>query len=547
MLRYLRARNFALIDNLELQFERGFNLLSGETGAGKSIVVDALALLGGAKASTETIRSGESRGTVEAVFEADLAADLEKLGLESENGEVIIKREISVDGRNRVFINNQPTTVSALKQLAPALLDIHGQHEQQTLLDAANQLDLVDVFAEAVGTAARVAQLHADIRRTAVRIEELAAEHGRKLERLDLLTFQLDEIQKANPRPGETEQAKERLAIVSNATKLVDATTRAYEILYESEASVTTALAQVQRILRDAAQHDKRLEPLVGQVQSAVILVQDLAYGLRDYPGNIDIDPKELEQLQLRLAELERLHRKYGPDLPGHMAKLNEEVDSIGLTETQKEELQQNLEKLTEEYRKAAAALSRQRRSASRKLEKLVAAELKGLAMPNARFEVSWEDVSPGGADGIDKVEFRISANPGEEPRPLDRIASGGELSRIMLALRTVLTDDAPGKTLIFDEVDAGIGGKAAETVGLRLHALSGRYQILCVTHLAQIAACADHQYRIEKQVLGGRTVTRVEPLTGENRIDELARMMTGSHITDSARQHIREMLEARK
>jgi DNA repair protein RecN (Recombination protein N) len=544
MLRYLRVRNFALIDHLELHFENAFNLLSGETGAGKSLIVDALGLLAGSKASSDAIRSGESRAVVEAVFDADLAAELERLGLDTEGPEVIIKREISNDGRNRVYINNQPSSLAALKELAPALLDIHGQHEQQTLLDPSSQLTLIDAFAGAEDLSAKVRHLDGEIQKTETRLAELDADHARKVERLDLLTFQRDEIQKINPKPSETEAARERLDVLQHASKLLDAATRGYEALYDSETSVSTVLAQTQRALRDAAQFDKRLESLAGQTESARIQIQDIAHGLRDYSARVEADPQELERLQSRLSELERLHRKYGPDLLAHLDKVNREVDSIGLAETEKVTINKELVALREQYDKAAAALSKKRRAASKKLETQVVKELQSLAMPNVRFEIRWSEVNPGRARGIDRAELVISANPGEELRPLEKIASGGELSRVMLALRTVLVVDESEKTLVFDEVDAGIGGKAAETVGKKLQDLSRRYQVLCVTHLAQIAACADHQYRIEKRVVGGRTVTRVEALTGDERIDELARMMSGSRVTDAARQHIKEMLK---
>jgi DNA repair protein RecN (Recombination protein N) len=546
MLRYLRVRNFALIDHLELHFENAFNLLSGETGAGKSLIVDALGLLAGSKASSDAIRTGESRAVVEAVFDADLAEELDRLGLDSEGPEVIIKREISNDGRNRVYINNQPSSLAALKELAPALLDIHGQHEQQTLLDPSSQLTLIDAFAGAEELAAKVRHLDGEIQKTETRLAELDADHARKVERLDLLSFQRDEIQKANPKAGEGEAARQQLDVLLHTSKLLEAATRGYEALYDSETSVSSVLAQTQRALRDATQYDARLEPLASQAESARIQIQDLAHGLRDYAARVEADPQELERLQSRLSELERLHRKYGPDLLAHLDKVNREVDSIGLAETEKVTINKELVALREQYDKAASTLSKKRRAASRKLETQVVRELQSLAMPNVRFEVRWSDVKPGRARGIDHADLLISANPGEDLRPLEKIASGGELSRVMLALRTVLVVDESEKTLVFDEVDAGIGGKAAETVGKKLQDLSKRYQVLCVTHLAQIAAFADHQYRIEKRVVSGRTVTRVEALTGEERVDELARMMSGSRVTDAARQHIKEMLGKR-
>lgn len=547
MLRFLRVRNFALIDQLEIHFENAFNLLSGETGAGKSIIVDALSLVAGSKASADTIRTGETRAVVEAVFEAGIGPQLERLGLDANGDEIVVRREISTDGRNRVFINSQPSTLSALKDLAPSLLDIHGQHEQQTLLDSSSQLALIDACAGASDLAVEVRRLHDAIRKTEEELVSLLSDHARKVERLDLIQFQRDEIQKANPKRGETEAAQQQLAILSHATKLLDAANRGYELLYDSDTSISSILSQTSRTLRDAAQHDARLEPLASQTESARIQVQEIASGLRDYAARIEADPQELERVQSRLAELERLHRKYGPDLLAHLDKLNREMDSLGLTEEQKDKLLQRVAALRADYDKAAGTLSRKRRAASEKLARRIVEQLKSLAMPHARFEVRWSDVAPGGPEGLDSAEFAISANPGEDLRPLAKVASGGELSRIMLALRTVLVVDESAKTLVFDEVDAGVGGKAAETVGQKLQELSRRYQILCVTHLPQIAACADHHFRIEKTVQEGRTVTRVESLGDEARVDELVRMMSGSRVSDAARQHIREMLAARR
>jgi DNA repair protein RecN (Recombination protein N) len=547
MLRFLRVRNFALIDQLELHFKAGFNLLSGETGAGKSIIVDALGLLAGSKASAEMVRSGENRAIVEAVFEVDMRTELDRLGLDSEENDVIIRREISSDERNRVYINNQPTTVSALRDLAPSLLDIHGQHEQQTLLDSSSQLALIDAFAGSANTASDVRSLFASVQETETELTAVKAEHAQKLEKLDLLSFQHDEIQKANPKPGETEQIRTKLNVLANAGKLLDAAARGYEALYESESSVLTNIAQTQRALREAAQHDERLHPIVEQIETARISIQDVAYALRDYVDHVDADPQELERVQTRLAELERLHRKYGPDLLEHLHKVRREMDSIGLTETKKDELKEKLSRLQSEYAQAAAKLSQKRRAASKDLETAVERELRSLSMPQARFTIAWTDVSPGRASGVDRPELLISANPGEEPRPIEKIASGGELSRVMLALRTVLAIDSTEKTLVFDEVDAGIGGKAAETVGRKLKELSSRYQVLCVTHLAQIAAYADQQYRIEKHLSDGRSVTRVEALSGDDRVEELVRMISGSRVTEAARQHVKELLAPHK
>jgi DNA repair protein RecN (Recombination protein N) len=543
MLRSLRVRNFALIDQLELHFEEGFNLLSGETGAGKSIIVDALGLLAGSKASGEMIRSGETRAVVEAVFETDLRDVLDRQGVDAEDDQIIIRREISADDRNRVYINNQPSTVGVLRAVGPLLLDIHGQHEQQTLLDRSSQLSLIDAFAESAMDTSLVRNLFNSIQVAEAELAALTAEHARRIERLDLLTFQHDELRKADPQPGETEHVRNRLAILANAGKLLDVAVRGFETLYESEGAVLSSIVQVHRAVRDAAQHDARLAPVAEQLDAARISLQDVAYALRDYTNQVDADPQELEQVQARLAELERLHRKYGSDLLEYAQKIRREMDSIGLTEIKKDELQGKISELNVQYANAAALLSKKRRSGSKKLEDAVQRELRSLAMPQARFAIMWTDVSPGRESGIDRPELLVSANPGEDLRPLDHVASGGELSRVMLALRTVLSVDASQHTLIFDEIDAGIGGKTAETVGQKLRELSSKYQILCVTHLAQIAAFADHHYRIEKVIADDRSVTRVEPLAGEARIEELVRMMSGSRVTAAAREHVKELL----
>jgi DNA repair protein RecN (Recombination protein N) len=547
MLRLLRVRNFALIDELELQFSNGFNLLSGETGAGKSLIVDALGLAAGAKASAGMVRSGESRAIVEAVFEytgeSGVDAELDRLGLDTGDGELVVRREVSADERNRVFLNSQPSTVGALRELAASLVDIHGQHEQQTLLDGARQLALIDAFAGSTAEAERVRALDADLRAARAELAALESESRLKAERLDFMTFQRDEIQKASPKPGETDEARARLEVLAHAGKLLDAAARGYQLLYESETSAASALAQTLRGLRDAASHDARLAPLVEQCDAARILVQETAHALRDYAANTETDPGEMDRLQSRLADLERLHRKYGPDLIAHLNKVSVEIDSLNQSESRREDLDRRIAALQREYDAAAKALSGKRRPATARLETQVERELKSLAMPHARFRVAWKDVTPGGANGFERAELLIAANPGEEPRPLERVASGGELSRVMLALRTVLTGERGGKTLIFDEVDAGIGGEAAETVGRKLKDLASGYQVLCVTHLAQIAAYANRQYRIEKRVTNGRAVTRVEALSGDDRVEELARMMSGSRVTEAARAHIKQLL----
>jgi DNA repair protein RecN (Recombination protein N) len=544
MLRLLRVRNFALIDQLELEFEPGFNLLSGETGAGKSLVVDALALLAGGKATTDVIRRGENKAIIEAVFEASARIDLEPIGIDAENGELVLRREIAADNRNRVYINSQPSTVAALRALAPDLLDIHGQHEQQTLLLTSTQLALIDRVAEAAVLRDRVRTLYDAIEALEDELAKLETAESEVLQRTDLLRFQRGEIERTNPLAEETDHLREQVEILEHSGRLLETATASYQSLYEAEASVLSLLAAVERSLHDAEAHDSRLTGIAEQSATARALVEDMAYSLRDYLQKIDVDPGGLEHLQARLAELERLHRKYGPDLRAHLEKVIQELDNIGLTETKKAEIEERLASLRKDFRDAAAQLSRSRRTCSANLEKSVTSELRSLAMPAAEFLIGWTTVDPPRATGLDLPRLMLAPNPGEDPALLAQVASGGELSRVMLALRTVMADDGGGKSLVFDEIDAGIGGEAAETVGRKLKELSGSYQVFSVTHLAQIARFADHHYRIEKLVVDQRTVTRIEALAGEARIEELARMMSGPKVSEAARKHVRELLK---
>ena len=543
MLHLLRVRNFALIDELELEFEKGFNLLSGETGAGKSLIVDALSLLVGAKASPDMIRTGEQRAIIEAVFEAPADLDLEAVGIDAEGEELIVRREISSGNRNRVYINSQPSTVTALRSLAPALLDIHGQHEQQTLLDVGRQLALIDRVADAGTCGAEVRAFYDALRGLEDELAALTRVESEILQRTDLLQFQRDEIEGVNPQAGETARLRERVRVLEHSTKLLETASESYQTLYEAEPSVLSMLAAVEKSLREVAVFDSRLENIVEQSASASATVEDMAYSLRDYVQNIDADPAELEHLQGRLAELERLHRKYGPDLLAHLTKVSRELDNLGLTESKKADISRQLTELRDNYARAAGELRTTRHRVSRTLEQSVTGELRSLAMPSAGFSIRWKPVEPS-ATGIDRPVLLLAPNPGEEPAPLSQIASGGELSRIMLALRTVLAVDGGNKTLVFDEIDAGIGGEAAETVGRKLRELSGSYQVLCVTHLPQIARFADHHYRIEKLVVDARTVTRPEILDGTARVEELARMMSGPDVSDAARRHVKELLK---
>ncbi len=543
MLRLLRVRNFALIDEIEIEFEGGFNLLSGETGAGKSLIVDALTLIAGAKASGETIRGGENRAVIEAVFEQAGGPDLESIGIDAAD-QIVVRREITSDNRNRVFINSQPSTVSALRAIAPDLVDIHGQHEQQILLDTGRQLALIDRAAGVTDLAKRVHNLYDSRRRLEDELTELADAEADRLQRTDLLSYQRDEIEQVSPLAGETERLREHIRRLEHSGKLAEAVQGGYEALYEAESSILAQIASIERPLSEAEVYDNRLGATTEQIASARSILEDAAYSLRDYMQSLDTDPEEMENGQARLAELERLHRKYGPDLIHHLGKVLEELDSIGLTETKRSEVEERLAATCKDYDEAARELSVTRRKRSGEFGRAVREEIRSLAMPQADFDIRWETLTPGRATGIDRPALLLAPNPGEEAAILSEIASGGELSRTMLALRAVLAVDGRDKTLVFDEIDAGIGGEAAETLGRKLKELSSSYQVLCVTHLPQVARFADHHCRIEKALVNGRTVTRIETLRGDQLVDELARMMSGSSVSAAARRHVKELLK---
>jgi DNA repair protein RecN (Recombination protein N) len=536
MLRLLRVRNFALIDELELEFDAGLNILSGETGAGKSLIVDALALIAGGKASSEIIRTGERRAIVEAVFDPPEDIDLGAIGIDAED-ELVLRREISADNRNRVFINSQPSTVSGLKKIAPTLIDIHGQHEQQTLLDTGHQLALIDRAAGNSKLADTVRSHYNSISALETELASLEQSEAEILQRTDLLQFQRDEIERVGPQAGETTALGEKVRILEHSGKLYEAAALGYQSLYEAESSIIEQLAGVERALEEVQKHDARLVEVTAQAATSRALVEEVAFALRDYLNHLDA-------LQTRLSELEHLHRKYGDDLVTHLETVIQEMDTIGLRKTRMDEVSQQLSDVRSLYTSTAKALGKTRKAISGKLGKQVTHEIRSLAMPQAAFRIDWTELSPGRATGFDMPGFMLAPNPGEESGPLATIASGGELSRTMLALRTVLSQDGGTRTLVFDEVDAGVGGEAAETVGRKLKGLSGSYQVLCVTHLAQIARFADQHSRIEKLVVDKRTVTRVEAVGGNSQVEELARMMSGPSVTDTARRHVRELLK---
>jgi len=540
MLRFLRIRNLAVIEAVEVEFEPGFNVLTGETGAGKSILVEAVGLLLGARASADLVRTGEAQATIEAIFEERGAREL------------IVRREISSQGRSRSFINGALATASALRDLSARLVELHGQHEHQALLDPLAHLPLLDEYAGLADRASDVAAAWTAVRTLREQLERSRMDAREKAARLDLIAFQLGEIEKAAPKVGEDEELAATKQVLASAERIQRLCHESYSALYESDEAVLAGLGGIWKRVGELATIDRQFAPYVESRDAIKSQLEDLAFFLRSYADGIDASPGRLQQVEDRLALLERLKRKYGPLLQDVVEKgeaLVRERDLLTGAGERAEDLIKALDAATAAYLAVARELSRKRRAAAVTFARELEALLAELAMARTRFEVRFNESELAedawSERGIDQAEFFVSPNPGEDLRPLARIVSGGELSRVMLALKTLAAEDAPGKTLIFDEVDAGIGGRVADVVGSRLQALGERFQVLCITHLPQIAARGTTQFMIEKSVRGNRTVTRVDRLDEKGRVEEVARMIGGAAVTGQVRASARELLSA--
>jgi DNA repair protein RecN (Recombination protein N) len=589
MLRQLHIEDYALIDRLEIEFRSGLNLLTGETGSGKSIVVDAVGLLLGDKASSETIRMDAERARIIGVFCGVFCRDepprsaqeasnggrktsarrpsqssntrwsaisklLDESGIEYAVGDdLIVQRDILAAGRSRIFINNQPATVGLLKALAPYLAEVHGQNEQQQLFEAAAQLELLDRYGKLTELAGAVAERFAEWKALRQRAEQVRDELAESRRQRDLWQFQKREIEQAAIVPGEDQNLEDEKRTLAHAGRIQSRLAASYDVLYDAPNSAVGALGTAERQLNEIAAVDPSVQPLIESLETAKASVEDLALSLRDRLAHLEASPGRLEEVENRLALLERLKRKYSGSLEQILTQHQEitrRLDQMESGEALIEDLDEQVKAAAAKYRADAATLSSRRARAAKELKKTVEKELQALAMAGTIFEARLA-VSDAEVDwrpaGIDTVEFQLSPNPGEPLRPLARIASGGETSRIMLALETVIATQPVadgGHTLVFDEVDTGIGGRAAETVGRKLRQLGETRQVLCVTHLPQIASFAHHHFCVSKMSQGNRTATAVRYLDGPERRTELARMLSGSQITPAGLAHAEQLLK---
>ena len=552
MLRELRIRNLAVIEALSVTFEAALNVLTGETGAGKSILVDALLLIRGARAQSDAIRTEADVATVEAVFDVEgdvaVAGVLDAAGLAAEGGELVIRRELARSGRHRAFVNDSPVTVAFLERLGDHLVDVHGQHEQQRLLEPSAQLELLDRFAEAEALRARVGELHGRLSEVETAIAELRRSVRDAAQREDLLRFQLSELDGARLRAGEEEELRTEQRRLQHAERFATGIAEVTDALRDEEASALGRVARAAKALRDLGRLDPAFATPAESLDAASAQVEEALLALRELRAAISFDPERREAVEDRLDALTRLKRKYGDSVEAMLAFRDAAAADLDRLARHDELLaaeEARLESLRGEVLAAAGQLGAARHTAAARLSTLVQKEVRALGMERAVFEVALETLPPDqlSARGLERAEFRFGANPGEDVRPLARVASGGELSRTMLALEVVLATADRIPTMVFDEVDAGIGARTASPLAQKLAAVAARRQVLCVTHLAPIAAAAHHHVRVVKSVRAGRTRATVGTLKSDERIEEIARMLGGDPPTAAALGHARELL----
>jgi DNA repair protein RecN (Recombination protein N) len=544
MLKELRIKNLAIIDDLKVRFEKGLNILTGETGAGKSIIVDSLGLALGGRGQSDMVRSGEKEAVVQAYFEPVEGSELPDIGIDRSGG-FILRRAIYASGRSRAYINDTMVSLQSLAEFGRSLVDIHGQHEHQSLLSVDRHRLFLDAFGRLQGDTERVGMLFREISAMKKELADLKEKVKDRAHRLDLLKFQIGEIDGSSLRSGEKEELVEKRGVLSNLARLKELAETAYAAIYSSEGSCIERLSYIIVKTREMSSVDPSVSEILSMLESGLPLIEDAAVSLRRYKDKYDIEPGSLAEVEDRLELIGKLEKKYGEGIENiirYRDNAEKELKGLELADEKNDTFEDELGKRQEELLGLANSLSGKRKKTAKRIEELVTGELKELAFGKAEFVI---DVVPDAisASGVDKVEFLFSANPGEPPKPLTKIASGGELSRVMLALKSVLADFDSIPVLVFDEVDAGIGGKTAISVGKKLREIANKRQVLCATHLPQIASQGDFHLKIEKAQRGERVNVEVKELSGEDRVTEVARMLSGK-VTQVSLKHARELIE---
>jgi DNA repair protein RecN (Recombination protein N) len=560
MLQELHIHNFSIIDDASIEFGKGFNVITGETGAGKSIIINALSLSLGERAASEYVRSGKKEALVESLFDISpkkfsthVHRAISNLGVSIDDG-LILKRIISSQGKNRAYINSSMANVQTLSDISGNIIDIHGQYEHQSLLSPENQLDLLDMFGGLTKDRERVGKLFDSLSSLRSRITSLELKDKERAQRLDILKDQINEIESAGLRLDEEEELIEEEKVLGSAGHLAELANQSYELLYTSDSASLAAISSIIHNLQKMSEIDSRAKEALKSAEDALPLLEETSYFLRDYKDTIDFNPARLEQIQERLELIRTLKKKYGVSIKEVMAYREKsliELEELKHSEEKLDSLKSELETLRKSFTDTAHALSKKRTAAGRKVESAVVTQLAELSMPDTQFAVSITqqngDVTLDGFQanhtGMDNIEFLISPNIGEELKPMAKIVSGGELSRIMLALKGIMAKGDKIPILVFDEIDAGIGGKTAETVGKKLKALSKNHQVICITHLPQIASYADRHMKIEKKVARKRTVVTITQLDKHARTEEIARML-GGELSDVSLKHAKELLK---
>ena len=567
MLAELRIKDLAIVDEIDIVFSRGLNVLTGETGAGKSIIINSVNMLLGDRTFDGLIRTGAEAATAEALFDisdhTEIEEKLRAIGVDDAK-ELLIKRMVTSSGRSRVFVNGTLSTLARISKIGEILLSIYGQHEHQNLQKAERHLDILDEYGGLDAFRTQYGESFHEMDGLIRELQSLREAEHQLIKDRELMRFQSQEIAAAQLRENEEETLREQRRILSNAEKLFERADAAETTLYSGESSISERLHTVLQNVEEIARIDPSMDSLVKTLESSIYQLEDVAYSVRDYRGKIEYDPDGLETVEHRLEELQTLKKKYGPtiqDILQFKERVDDQLERLDSRDERIKTLEERLAKVQQKTIELGRTLSQKRKGGATAFERVMEEELGSLGMANTVFEVrfdvnhsvtreKWIDavnVSLG-PRGMDTAEFYISPNVGEEPRPLSRIASGGELSRIMLAIKRIIASAEPGQTLVFDEVDAGIGGAVAEVVGKKLRDLSSYHQIVCVTHLPQIACFADVHHRVTKSIRQNRTRALVEELDSEERIDEIARMLGGLRITEKTRAHATEMIEtARK
>ncbi|WP_224982502.1 DNA repair protein RecN [Geomonas agri] len=549
MLRELQITNLAIIDKLHVEFSPGLNILTGETGAGKSIIIDAVNLILGGRGSADLIRSGAKEASVEALFDLSgreaLLQALAEAGIECD-GELLVRRVVAPGGKSRVFIGGGLATTSLLSEICRNLINIYGQHDAQSLLKTEQHLLLLDGYAGVLSLRADFAARYEEYQAAKHELQALEAGEREAARRLDLLSFQSNEIAETKLSPGEEEELAEERVRLAHSEKLMGASQGAFDALYGGEATLLGSLSSIIAGVADAGRIDPALVPVTEALEAAYAQLEDASLTLRDYAARVESDPARLEEIEDRLDAIGRLKKKYGASIEEileYQRQVDQELSVLSNIEGTRSELQQRISRLEQELAKLGAKLSKAREDGAKRLKEGMEHELAELAMKHAVFETSFERSAEARSYGFERAEFLFSPNPGEPPKPLAKIASGGELSRLMLALKQ-LHPDSEVPTLIFDEVDTGIGGATSALVGEKLKRVAREQQVLAITHLPQVAAFADQHLKVEKKVAAGRTATGVELLEGEERVAEVARMLSGARVTEKTLEHARELIQ---